>query len=164
MLRERRWINYATESNRYSICVVLISIFLYSLNLDLRSCLVNVDLRLSSVQWRAATVTTERDLASSSPGSQDRDKSRVKYVLDSCVAGLILDGELWDHCLSSLVSYRVDLQAALFGGDERRKLSDLPSLTNYLPCAVSAYNWAKEAVEQAAGTEMLFITPTVQTN
>ena len=72
---------------------------------------------------------------------------------------MILDGELWDRWPSSLVSYRVDLQAALFGGDERRKLSVLPSLTNYLP---RVYNWAKEAVKQAAGTDMLFITPTVQ--
>ena len=104
---------------------------------------------LELLLWAAAfpqlwQLIHEQDLASSlSP--QDHDKKRIKYILDSCIARLILDGELRDHCPSSLVSYRLDLQAALFGGDECRKLSDLPTLTNYLHRAVSVYNWAKEA-------------------
>jgi hypothetical protein len=86
----------------------------------------------------------------------------VKYVLDSSVANLILDGEMWDRCPSSLVAYKVELQAALFGGEggERRKLKDIVEHTQYLPRAISAYRWAMElGTSRQPGT--LYVTPSV---
>lgn len=89
------------------------------------------------------------------------DKHVANYVLDSSMASLILDGELWGRCPSSLVGHKVELQAALFG-NEGRKLSELPQATGYLPRATNAYSWAKGVVEQAADMDVLFITPTVR--
>ena len=60
------------------------------------------------------------------------DKHVANYVLDSSMASLIMDGELWDRCPSSLVGHKVELQAALFGS-ESCKLSELPQTTSYLP-------------------------------
>ena len=60
------------------------------------------------------------------------DKHVAKYVIDSSMASLIMDGELWGRCPSSLVGHKVELQAALFGS-ESRKLSELPQTTSYLP-------------------------------
>ena len=72
----------------------------------------------------------------------------ANYVLDSSMASLILDGELWGRCPSSLVGHKTELQAALFGS-EHCKLSELPQTTSYLPRATNAYSWAKGVVEQA---------------
>jgi hypothetical protein len=80
----------------------------------------------------------------------------AKYVLDSSVASLVLDGELWGRCPSSLVGHKKDMQAALFGSDERIKLSELAQTTNYIPRAINAYSWAKGVVERA-DTDVLFI-------
>ena len=86
-----------------------------------------------------------------------------KYVLDSSVANLILDGELWERCPCALVPYKVELQAALFcveGGGEQRKIGDIVPHTQHLPRAISAYKWAR-GLQQAGNTNALFITPTV---
>lgn len=89
--------------------------------------------------------------------------SNVKYVLDSSVVNLVLDGEMWDRCPSSLVAYKVELQAALFGGEagEKMKLKDLVQHTQYLPRAISAYRWARELQTSRQSGAHLFITPTV---
>ena len=60
------------------------------------------------------------------------DKHVAKYVLDSSMASLIMDRELWGRCPSSLVGHEVELQAALFGS-ESCKLSELPQTISYLP-------------------------------
>ena len=86
-----------------------------------------------------------------------------KYVLDSSVANLVLDGELWERCPCALVPYKVELQAALFcveGGGEQRKIGDIVPHTQHLPRAISAYKWAR-GLQQAGNTNALFITPTV---
>ena len=87
------------------------------------------------------------------------DEHVVKYMLDSSMASLVMDGELWSRCPSSLVGHKVDLQAALFRGDHVQLL-ELPQATSYLPRATNAYSWAKGVVEQV-DTDVLFITPTV---
>ena len=62
-----------------------------------------------------------------------RETSIVKYVLNSSVTSLIMDDELWSHSPSSLIGYKVELQAALFREDEYHKVSELHPNTNYLP-------------------------------
>ena len=86
-----------------------------------------------------------------------------KYVLDSSVANLVLDGELWERCPCALVPYKIELQAALFcveGGREQRKIGDIVPHTQHLPRAISAYKWAR-GLQKAGNTNALFITPTV---
>ena len=66
-----------------------------------------------------------------------QDKLVANYILDSSMASLIVDGELWGRYLSSLVRHKMDLQAALFGG-EHCKLSELPQTTSYVLRATNA--------------------------
>ena len=71
-----------------------------------------------------------------------------KYVLDSSVANLVLDGKLWERCL---LPYEVELRAGLFcvEGEEQWKIGDIvPHIQQ--PRAISTYWWARLA---AAGQE-----------
>ena len=75
-------------------------------------------------------------MASLTLTEQKESQYVAKYVLDTSIAGLILDGELWNCCLSTVVGHKVELQAALSGeahGDHR-KLSDLPCHTLPTSC------------------------------
>ena len=51
----------------------------------------------------------------------------TKYLLDTSVASLILDGELWTRFPSTLVNHKKDMQAELFHGREPRTLEGLPA-------------------------------------
>lgn len=115
--------------------------------------------RLSALLF-ALCLTHPQSLMASLLVDRQEDKHVANYILDSSMASLIMDGELWGRCPSSLVGHKMDLQAALFGS-EYRKLSELPQTTSYVPRATNAYSWAKGVVEQS-NTDVLYITPTVR--
>ena len=90
--------------------------------------------------------------------------SKLKqFVLDTSVASLILDGDLWERYPSVLLGYKADLQAALFHQEEeskRRMLKDLPTYSPYLQRAISAHNWSKKILSD--GSPKLLLPPTAQ--
>ena len=56
-----------------------------------------------------------------------RQLTGTKYLLDTSVASLILDGELWTRVPSTLVNHKADMQTELFHGREPRTLDGLPA-------------------------------------
>ena len=70
-----------------------------------------------------------------------------RYVLDSNVATLILDGELWERSSASLIYYRPS-----YYGDALRKADYRPMEAFHhslqLRRSVKAYEWAKSRVER----------------
>ena len=84
------------------------------------------------------------------------------YVMDTSVASLILDGELWSREPGLLVRYHKDLEASLLHPDSKMVLRDLEQ-THTVKRSVSAWKWAQDVVENQGTTGVrLVITPTVQ--
>ena len=84
----------------------------------------------------------------------------LAYVLDTSVASLILDGELWTREPGVLVGYKKDLQTSLFHTEKKKTLTDLQQESMYLQRAVNAHAWAKSVI--GTGRTKLLLTPTVQ--
>ena len=81
------------------------------------------------------------------------NKQPKVYILDTSVAGLILDGELWSRESGLLVRYHTDLQATVtprFKTDPRRLGRDV------------IYSTAGIIQTQDSTGTKLFVTPTVQ--
>ena len=81
------------------------------------------------------------------------------YILDTSVAGLILDGELWSREPERVVPYHKDLDAALAHTRSNMRLSDLTYSSSTVKRALDAWKWA-EAIKQK--DQRLVITPTVR--
>ena len=84
------------------------------------------------------------------------------YVLDTSVASLILDGELWSREPGLVVRYHTDLQATLLRPDLKMVLSDLEQ-THTVKRSMSAWKWAQDMIKNQETTGVrLVVTPTVQ--
>ena len=68
----------------------------------------------------------------------------VRYLLDTNVATLILDGELWKRSPSTMMRYRPEFKAAL---QEATNYEDAPKHNSVLSRSVQAYKWAKKQTE-----------------
>jgi hypothetical protein len=81
------------------------------------------------------------------------------YILDTSVAGLILDGELWSREPGRVIPYHKDLGAALAHTGPNMSFSDLTRSSSIVKRSLDAWKWA-ETVNQK--DERLVITPTVR--
>lgn len=81
------------------------------------------------------------------------------YLLDSSVATLILDGELWNREPYTLLGHRKELRLQLELTVHKMSLCDLEVRSGTLRRSVAAFNFIKQ--RQASGTQPLLITPTV---
>lgn len=83
--------------------------------------------------------------------------SEDMYLLDSSVATLILDGELWDRVPYTLLGHRKELRLQL----EQTKVSlqQLETKSITLQRSIAAFRFVQR--RQAAGSTPLLITPTV---
>ena len=87
------------------------------------------------------------------------DKSLSEsFLLDTCVATLILNGELWDRSPATLMSSRVDMYAAWRLSNEDLKTA--PDHHLELNKSIKAYRWVVERQEK--GAPPLYLSPTVQ--
>ena len=80
-----------------------------------------------------------------------RQLTGTKYLLDTSVASLILDGELRTRFPSTLVNHKIDMQAELFHGREPRTLD---GKGKSLSRSINAWKWAELVA--------IYITPTIQ--
>ena len=87
----------------------------------------------------------------------DSDSSTNVYLLDSSVATLILDGELWEREPYTLMGHRKELRLQI----EQTKISlrELEKKSGTLRRSLAAYRFMKH--RQALGAQPLLITPTV---
>ena len=108
----------------------------------------------SSVSSSAEATRLSSSMATCDSGTKQR--AGTKYLLDTSVASLILDGELWTRYPSALVNHKADVQAELFHGREPRTLDGLPAKVS-LSRSINAWKWAELV---APGS--IYITPTVQ--
>ena len=76
------------------------------------------------------------------------------YVLDSTVAALVLDGELWEREPYLLVSHHEDLLLQL----EKMSLLELELKSPMLKQSLAVFDFAKQ--RHASGAGPLFTTPT----
>ena len=85
------------------------------------------------------------------------------YILDTSVAKLILDGELWSREPGLLVRYHTDLQATLLHPDSKMTFRGLEGTSFTVQRAINAWKWAQNVIQtqQGTGTKLL-VTPTVQ--
>ena len=81
----------------------------------------------------------------------------VTYLLDSSVATLILERELWDREPYTLLGHRKELRLQL----ERTKMSlrELEEKSGTLRRSLAAFHFMRQ--RQASGARSLLITPTV---
>ena len=80
-----------------------------------------------------------------------------QYILDSSVATLILDGELWERSPFTLFGYRKELRLQVEKMDV--SLVDLENHSLTLRRSLSGYRFVKDRI--ATGAPPLLITPTV---
>ena len=85
------------------------------------------------------------------------------YILDTSVATLMLDGELWSREPGRLVCYHTDLQATLLHQDSKMTLSDLERTSSTVQWAIHAWKWTQSLIQtqKNTGTKLL-VTPTAQ--
>ncbi len=91
------------------------------------------------------------------------NKQPKMYILDTSVAGLMLDGELWSREPGLLVRYHKDLQTTLLHPDSKVTLSDLEGSSSTVQRSVHAWKWTQSIIQtqKNTGTKLL-VTPTVQ--
>jgi hypothetical protein len=82
---------------------------------------------------------------------------RQTYLLDSSVATLILDGELWGREPYTLLGHRKELRLQL--EQTRVSLQELENKSATLRRSLAAFRFVQQ--RQAAGSPPLLITPTV---
>ena len=87
----------------------------------------------------------------------DRSVSE-SFLLDTCVASLILNGELWKRSPATLMQSRVDVYAAWRLANE--DISATPQHNLELEKSIKAHRWALERCER--GSPSLYLSPTVQ--
>lgn len=104
-------------------------------------------------QWVPTIATSSMTLNSSMATNNDS----VTYLLDSSVATLILDGELWVREPYTLLGHRKELWLQL----EQTKISldQLEVRSTTLKRSLAAYRFMEQ--RQASGARPLLITPTV---
>ena len=108
-----------------------------------------------SVSSSAEATRLSSSMATCDSGT--KQQAGTKYLLDTSVASLILDGELWTRYPSALVNHKADVQAKLFHGRKPRTLDGLPAKVKSLSRSINAWKWAELV---APGS--IYITPTVQ--
>lgn len=89
--------------------------------------------------------------------SMDRSMTE-SFLIDTCVASLILNGELWERSPATLMGSRPDIYAAWRLGDE--DLSKTPRHHLELEKSTKAYAWAVKRREN--GSPPIYLSPTVQ--
>ena len=87
------------------------------------------------------------------------DRSMTEsFLLDTSVASLILNGELWERSPATLMGSKPDIYAAWRLGDE--DLSETPRHHLELDKSIKAFAWAVKRREN--GSPPLYLSPTVQ--
>ena len=114
--------------------------------------------RVPLVDAGSVTCSSDKEFRSSDKELRSAMADQSNFFLDTNVASLILDGELWNRSPSTLMGHRKELVPAWEMAQHH--LQSVPKFNLELARSVSAFSWAQQRF--ASKSPPLLLSPTVQ--